>query len=193
MLREIYYLNDPSIGFRIAVFQDETPDAARDQRREHEKSTTLRCISKLLLADKVELDYTTNGAPVLKSHPELHLSISHSKDWYAVALSDQGPVGVDVQEMKAEGLASGLAYFMSTRELSKKWTDRELYLIWCAKEAWYKWKRGEVESYKENLSIMEIAHNQIHGQICGEFLSCTYLFPVTKVALVYHSGPTLVD
>lgn len=191
MLREIYYLHDPAIGFRMAVFQDGTPENLRAKRREHEKASTLRCITNLLLTETVELDYTASGAPFLKSHPELHLSISHSKDWYAIAISDRGPVGVDVQEMKAEGIASGLAYFMSVQELKKEWSDRELYLIWCAKEAWYKWKRGEVESYKEDLSISEMAHDRIHGQVSGEFLTCGYCFPVASVALVYYPGPSL--
>ncbi|OFZ16490.1 MAG: hypothetical protein A3D92_17450 [Bacteroidetes bacterium RIFCSPHIGHO2_02_FULL_44_7] len=188
MLREIYYLNEPLTGFRLVVFQDETPEKQRALRREHEKATTLNAISELLSGETVELEYAPGGAPLLKSHPELHLSISHSKDWYAIALSNRVPVGVDVQEMKAEGLASGLAYFMASEEQDKEWTDQGLYLIWCAKEVWYKWKRGEVESYKEDLLIKEIANGQIHGQICGEFLTCAYFFPLPTVALVYFQA-----
>lgn len=188
MLREIYCLHEPSTGFRLVLFKDETPENLRALRREHEKATVLNCISTLLSGERVELDYTASGAPLLKSHPELHLSISHSKDWYAIALSDRVPVGVDVQEMKTEGLASGLAYFMAAAELDKEWTDRSLYLIWCAKEVWYKWKRGDVESYKEDLLIKEIANGQIHGQVCGDFLTCAYCFPLPKVALVYFQG-----
>jgi len=190
MLREIYYLNEPYTGFRLAVYLDETPEKQRGLRREHEKASTLHCISHLLSGENVEIEYTPSGAPLLKSHPWLYLSISHSKDWYAIALSDRAAVGVDVQEMKAEGLASGLAYFMSAQEQSNKWTDQELYLIWCAKEVWYKWKRGEVESYKEDLQITEVAHGRIHGQVSGEFVTCDYCFPVPTVALVYYpAGP----
>lgn len=41
--------------------------------------------------------YRDSGAPYLPEHPDLYISISHCRTAVAVAVSDSGPVGIDIE------------------------------------------------------------------------------------------------
>ena len=43
------------------------------------------------------LRHTETGKPYLEGHPEIEISISHCRKSAAVALSTQGPVGIDIE------------------------------------------------------------------------------------------------
>lgn len=187
MLDEIYVLKDAVRKIRIGLYRDVSVPESRTERRAHEIAVTASCVARLLETEAVEISYEENGAPCLASSPEWNISLSHSKDWYAVMLCMNGEAGIDVQQMRPAGIASGMHYFMSEAEQEGGWTDRELYLIWSAKEALFKWKRGRVPSYKEDLRIHEIGSHFINAEACGEFVSCAYFSPVPDIVLVHLS------
>ncbi|WP_394789535.1 4'-phosphopantetheinyl transferase family protein [Rhodoferax sp.] len=95
------------------------------------------------------LGATAAGAPVLLSHPDIHLSLSHSADWAACAVSDAA-VGVDIEAPErlrdTRRLASAVyseAELRSAEGLGPISAEQQFYRIWTLKEAWLK-SHGEV-------------------------------------------------
>lgn len=82
-----------------------------------------------------DLNYQTTGKPYLACLP-VHFSLSHSKQVAVCVLSDDAPVGIDIQErMPTPAGSEGL--FLSPSERQNAGTDDRL-LLWCCKEAAFK-------------------------------------------------------
>lgn len=85
-----------------------------------------------------ELSFSSRGKPEFAGREGYWLSLSHSGEYALCALSDDGPVGVDIETVRPhrEGLAE---YAMSPAELlvyDGTWED--FCRIWTLKEAWCK-------------------------------------------------------
>jgi 4'-phosphopantetheinyl transferase len=72
-----------------------------------------------------------------------HLSLSHSGDWIACALSDQ-PIGIDIEQRHPprEALLRFQHLLLAEGELPDTLTADELLQRWVAKEAWIKRHHG---------------------------------------------------
>lgn len=161
----ISIINNP--GSRIAYFRQEDYEEClkngankRDLEREG-----VGCLLKELGYDFFSIRHKPSGQPYLDQHPELYLSVSHSKGWFAVMIGSV-PVGVDIQ-VYSERLKSGQDYFRNEREIAFENNDEALHLIWCAKEAFYKWKEGEITDLKEDMSIVEIGERTLVAEVSG--------------------------
>ena len=81
-----------------------------------------------------------NGSPYLSGGP--WVSISHTLGAAAVALSEEGPVGVDLERVRPVrlGLASRV---MSSEEcewyLSRGRLEADFFTLWTLKESWFKY------------------------------------------------------
>ena len=53
-------------------------------------------------------------------------------------------------------------------------TDLNLHLVWSAKEAIYKYRKGKVENYKESMTVLEIAKNILLVDLDGEQVQCAF-------------------
>ena len=104
--------------------------------------------------------------------PELFLSVSHAKGWFAVSISTE-PVGVDIQTYSSR-LKEGQDYFRNERELPFADNETALHLIWCAKEAFYKMKEGQIVDLKEHVTICSISENEVNLNFENEFYSLRY-------------------
>ncbi len=114
-------------------------------------------IQKLLQqlgCDGLEIGYKQTGQPYLKENPELFLSVSHAKGWFAVIVGSQA-VGIDIQTVSSR-LKQGQDYFRNERELEFSEDDLALHLMWGAKEAFYKLKEGQIPDLKEEVSLISI-------------------------------------
>ena len=72
------------------------------------------------------------GKPYIKSHKDIHISISHSKDLVICAVSDV-PVGIDVEKIRPYNPSVAHKIFhkeeiMSDSRYTKEWTSLESYL-----------------------------------------------------------------
>ena len=107
-----------------------------------------RGLSRILLARAVKLAWGLGVLPEigksLRGKPEFvweekrWFSLSHSGDLVLCALSDAGPVGVDVEKVRPlrEGLPQ---YALSEEELAEfdgSWED--FFRLWTRKESWCK-------------------------------------------------------
>lgn len=103
----------------------------------------VRLLVKSLFGPDAEVAYHPTGRPYLKSGENIHISISHTKNYAAVAYSTVGPIGLDIERIsdRVERIAHR---FTSTAETAYINThgkqDRQLYHLinWSAKETLYK-------------------------------------------------------
>lgn len=76
-----------------------------------------------------------DGAPLLVGSP-LNISISHSRNFAAVAVDPDRRIGVDIEEPRLEQLRRVISKFLNPDELPY-WGDR-LLQAWTCKEAVFK-------------------------------------------------------
>lgn len=134
------------------------------------KGTTKRALEKLqiealfqqLNLDYAQLTYNELGKP---EYPNACVSISHSKGWFAVAVSEQ-PIGLDIEFPRAN-LAAGSSYFVNDREAKID----DLLAIWTAKEAFFKLFGGKIADLKENVVIVEVTQNAIKVRYADNIFS----------------------
>lgn len=173
---------DQSIVF---VFKEQLDKRPVDSvKLNYQRIIVSRCLSQILGYEKVELEHMDNGAPYLPKYTDQYISISHSKQWYAIQLSGVDRVGVDIQIIK-ENIYSGRSYFINDEEeRGIELNNLNLNLIWSAKEALYKLKKGEVENYRNSITILAIKENQITARVDTKIISCDYTI-LNGVVLVY--------
>lgn len=126
-----------------------------EKKRDIEKEEVLRSLS-LLGFDSI-IAYKESGQPFLENYPELFLSISHSRAWMAVYVSEK-PVGIDI-EFENSRIFYGASYYINEKEEHYISDIKCLHIIWGAKEAFYKWKEGKVENTKDDITITSIDMN----------------------------------
>lgn len=89
------------------------------------------------LGKDIELLKTSNNRPYL-SHPDWHISLSHSFPFVAAAISHKKTIGLDL-EKKARNIQKVAPRFLSDSEL--EWSENDeikLLAAWTVKEAIYK-------------------------------------------------------
>lgn len=106
------------------------------------------------------VSYNSEGAPQLLNPtptPYCHISVSHSKGFSAMLLS-QVRCGVDIEEYTRD-LSRAQSRFVREGEasLSKTVRPSELFpaVVWCAKEALYKWARTPGVDFLQQIQLHE--------------------------------------
>lgn len=105
------------------------------------------------------VSYKESGQPILENHPEMFISISHSKGWFAVYISDK-PIGIDI-EVKNQRLTDGCSYFLNDKENHFQHKIDDLEVIWGVKEAFYKLKEGKIADLKNDVTTIDIQQNHV--------------------------------
>ena len=131
--------------------------------------------SRLLLNEinpNYSISYNAFGAPELSNGG--YISISHSKGLVAIIISQQ-QVGIDIEEISEKALRVS-SKFISKNNF-KDLTAEEATLIWCAKEAIYKWyQKGNIDFIK-NIIIQPFLieeKGEIKAQCKNENLTLFY-------------------
>ena len=117
-------------------------------KRKNEKRKKEFLSSRLLLEQlnpNAIITYNDFGAPELDSGK--YISISHSKEMVAIIISEQ-KVGLDIEQISEKALRLA-AKFISAKNQSNL-TKEKATLIWCCKEAIFKWHQtGGVDFIKD--------------------------------------------
>lgn len=121
------------------------PQLQRRYRRAH---AALECLLAHALGRALEPDEIAqgeHGKPWLPSAPGLHFNLAHSGELALVALSQRGPIGVDVERIEARASLLELAErFFSAREsaalraLPEQERTVAFFRCWTRKEAFVK-------------------------------------------------------
>lgn len=139
---------------KYVIYETSIPQEERTRRELEDaaKSTLIR----EAFGNDVSLAHDEHGAPYIPPRPDIHISLSHSRDICMLAVSD-GPVGIDVENWRAQ-LNRVAAKFLTPAEMEMlgKLPDeqaRERFLLkaWTAKEATFK------AAHKPGLVLSEIS------------------------------------
>ena len=112
-------------------------------------------VSRLLLNEldpNQQISYNSNGAPEISNGK--HISISHSKNLVAIIISDK-KIGLDIEYISEKPLKLSSKFITgnSLQDLTKE----KATLIWCCKEAVFKWhQKGGVDFIKD-ITITEFS------------------------------------
>lgn len=158
--------------FSIRLIEDyDARLLAGEKKRVIEKMEVRKSVQ--LLGFDNEINYQDGGQPYLVNHPELHLSISHSKGWIAVCI-DQKPVGLDI-EADSQKVIYGARYYTNIEEQQFINNMHDLHVVWSAKEVVYKLKSGNVSGLKSNVTIKKINKKTVDVVCHKEHFEFDYL------------------
>jgi 4'-phosphopantetheinyl transferase len=150
--------------------------SAADFKTEKQKKEWIA--SRLLLNEinpKYSISYNAFGAPELGNSS--FISISHSKGLVAIIISQQ-QVGIDIEKISAKALRVS-SKFVSTNNL-KALTAEKATLIWCCKEAIFKWhQKGEVD-FIDDIKLHPFESME-KGEITAEFRNTQLILNYQKI------------
>lgn len=109
----------------------------RSQARRLERLAVAALVSEMTGIACPQIRHRENGAPVIEG---FHISISHTKGYAAVILSESREVAVDI-EYWSDRVERIAAKFIRDDELWK--SIEHLLLTWCAKETMFKLLNNE--------------------------------------------------
>lgn len=101
-------------------------------------------------------DYNEHGKPTLREFPDIHFNISHCKNAIACIVSNQHPVGIDV-ECIGRFSDSAARYVLNDEEynnvIGSGNPDVEFTKFWTRKEAIYKFLGTGIEDDIKNILV----------------------------------------
>ncbi len=116
---------------------------------------TSRIAINEILNRAVKVLYDDNGKPFLENELS-HMSISHSKNWVAVIHHPTAKVGIDIEcpTARINKIAHRFLNQSEQESFSGNEQNKEIQLIWSAKEALYKIIGSEVADFANQLTIL---------------------------------------
>jgi phosphopantetheinyl transferase len=120
-------------------------------------------LTSKLQVGEINIMHLDNGQPYIDNIPQLNISISHSKQWISIYISEDYAVGIDIEESN-EKLKFIQNQFVNEREKNLFDTNNLeiLQLIWSSKEAIFKYFSGEFATLEKQVSVENIDfENQI--------------------------------
>jgi len=144
--------------------------------------TAVRVLLYTVLDRQVHINYNDQGAPLLPGYEGLHISISHTKGYVAIALSENAPVGIDVEQIerieekpnvfddkeKLPRVEKVRTRFMRNDEFAE--TTIGLLLHWSAKETLFKVLGREGVNFIDEMQVSPFDETQYEGEFTIEDL-----------------------
>ena len=124
------------------------------KRNLHWLSTRVLLREMLNTSDYIDCRVDEHGKPYLVNFPH-QISLSHSFDYAAVMISEDKPVGIDIELVK-EKIVRIEDKFLCPEELmfiDPGHRIEHLYICWCAKEAIYKLQGKRNVSFKDHIRL----------------------------------------
>ena len=138
--------------------------------------TAVRVLLYTVLDRQVHINYNDQGAPLLPDYEGLHISISHTKGFVAIALSESDVVGVDVEQIerldttnqfddkeKMPRVEKVRSRFMGNDEYAE--TIVGMLLHWSAKETIFKVLGREGVDFHDDLKVQPFDETQYEGDL----------------------------
>ena len=133
----------------------------RTEERKKEIICTRLLLNKLL--PYTSISYNKFGAPEIEDNN--FISISHSKNIVAIILSKK-KIGLDIEKISAKPMA------LSSKFISKDYhtplTKEKATLIWCCKEAVFKWHQMGGVNFIKDIRIKPFIIKK-EGSVIAEF------------------------
>lgn len=129
-------------------------------KRKREFLTVRALLNHLHPQPRLLIHYEANGKPRLENH--LSLSISHTKEYVAVLLTERPFAGVDLETLRPtiERLSEKFANPEELSGLNKENKTEYLHVIWGAKEVLFKiYAKGEVD-FQDHLHLSPFRYSE---------------------------------
>jgi len=124
------------------------------------QSVAAKLILNHLTAKKINISYTSHGAPFCENHQ--NISISHSNK-LSIALISKDLIGIDIQ-LKSAKINVIKSKFVNKNDSNNFFESEDfLHHAWCAKEAIYKTLNGLPCSFKKNIFIKNLNESNSLG------------------------------
>ena len=118
-------------------------------KRRLERIACRKALSFLLKQSKITIHYGKNGEPLTDG---FYLSFSHSGEMVAVALSEQNPVGIDIEKIQDRIIALQSKFVAENELTSEEMKNRQaITRMWTTKEAVYKLFSENSLDFKEQI------------------------------------------
>lgn len=143
--------------------------------------TAVRVLLYTVLDRQVHISYNEQGAPLLPDYEGLHISISHTKGYVAIALSETAVVGIDVEQIerldtsnqfndkeKVPRVEKVRSRFMRNDEYAE--TIVGMLLHWSAKETVFKVLGREGVDFQDEMKVQPFDETQYEGDFLLEDL-----------------------
>lgn len=175
----LFYQQNINATTKMAIWAIEEPLAFFESKLQgrveasknimHPVKRTQHLAARLLLQtmlpalDINSIEYAANGKPYFEN-ANIHFSISHCNGYAACAISEEGPVGIDI-ELIHERIKKIAPKFLHKSELEKINTLneeaqlKEMSFVWAAKEAMYKMNEKLGINFSEHLRIEGLTNN----------------------------------
>ena len=135
--------------------------------------TAVHVLLYTVLDRQVHISYNEQGAPMLPDYEGLHISISHTKGYVAIALSETAVVGIDVEQIerlnnnqfddkeKMPRVEKVRNRFMRDDEYAE--TLVGMLLHWSAKETVFKVLGREGVDFQDEMKVQPFDETQYEG------------------------------
>lgn len=118
------------------------------------------------LEPAAQVEYLPSGKPEIKNSKYQHLSVSHCRDFVAVALSSK-PCGVDIERCD-RNFGCVKSRYMSDEEAMLSAHNDWSAVVWCAKEALYKMAAREGVDFKRDIIIRNVQMQDASWKLSAE-------------------------
>lgn len=145
--------------------QDEAEKQFRSEGRIVEW-TAVRVLLCSMMGRQIHIEYDEKGAPHLADYEGLHISISHTKGYVAIALSESHCVGIDVEQIEHNStprVERVRSRFMRDDEMAE--TTIGMLLHWSAKETAFKAIGREGMDFKNELRVSPFDETAYEGEM----------------------------
>ena len=186
----LFYQQNINATTKMAIWAIEEPLAFFESKLQgrveasknimHPVKRTQHLAARLLLqemqpeVDVNSIEYAANGKPYLVNE-SVHFSVSHCNGFAACVISEEGPVGIDI-ELIQDRIKKVAPKFLHNSELEKINTLneeaqlKEMSFVWAAKEAMYKMNEKLGLDFSEHLRVEGLTNNT-NGMMSGSILS----------------------
>ncbi|MDR2148200.1 MAG: 4'-phosphopantetheinyl transferase superfamily protein [Tannerella sp.] len=121
---------------------------------------------RLLLRDLTQKNFTIayhpDGSPYLTNNSKLNISISHTKDYAAVILSEETAPGIDIEYCSPRAWKLK-ERFLSVDELKFAENENIATVFWCAKETAFKALKQENMDFIRHLTVVAFSGEENTG------------------------------
>lgn len=119
-----------------------------------------RILIEKMTGYRIPISYEERGQPKLKN-TDVHLSISHTNGFVAVAVNRSDATGIDVQ-IESPKIKKIAHKFLHESEQEFNSNDEALHVIWCCKEALFKKYSNHHPAFSPHLKTVG-AQNPTNG------------------------------
>lgn len=116
--------------------------------------------------------HKSGGEPYLESCSNTNISISHTADFLALSFSMKKRCGVDIEliSRRTKHLSRRFASSTEVEIAQNIFPDNPSLLIWCAKEAMYKFLGREGVDFLKELEVTSATPTTLNGYAYGEVI-----------------------